>query len=155
MKAENLMTRTVRTCSRHDSLEQSARVMWESDVGCLVVTDEQQIPIGMITDRDVAMAAYTQGVALRDARVGSAMSHRVWTCALGTPLSEVENILRREQIRRVPVVDSHGRLVGIVALADIAQSAQSSALRMTEIPGLARTLASITERRRAESVAAQ
>ena len=72
MKPENLMNRAVCTCSERDSLEQAARIMWDSDVGCLVVVGEEGRPIGMVTDRDLTMAAYTQGVALRDASVSSA-----------------------------------------------------------------------------------
>jgi CBS domain-containing protein len=51
-----------------------ARIMRESDVGCGVVSDDEQRPVGMITDTDVAMAAYTQCVALRDSRVEFAMA---------------------------------------------------------------------------------
>jgi CBS domain-containing protein len=129
--------------------------MWDSDVGCLVVTDGAQKPIGMITDRDIAMAAYMQGVPLRDSRVGSAMASQVLTCTPETSLSDVESTMRGAQIRRVPVVDASGKLTGIVGLGDIARSSQSSAVRMTEVPSLAKTLASITERRRAETAAAQ
>jgi CBS domain-containing protein len=155
MKAEELMTQDVCTCSADDSLERAAHIMWTSDVGCLVVTNGEQEPIGMITDRDIAMAAYTQGALLRDARVGSAMSRGVVSCSLGTSLSELEAKMRTAQIRRIPVLDSSGKLAGIVALADIARSAQSSPLKMSEIPGLAKTLAGITERRSEPAVAAQ
>lgn len=155
MKAEDLMTRKVCTCSQDDSLEQAARLMWESDVGCLVVTNGEHQPIGMITDRDITMAAYTQGVLLRDARVGSAMARHVLTCSLETSLGEVESSMRKAQIRRLPVVDAAGKLAGIIALGDIARSSQSSPARMVEVPGLAKTLASITERRWSEAVAAQ
>jgi CBS domain-containing protein len=155
MKAEELMTRNVRTCSPDDTLEQAARVMWESDVGCLVVTDGVERPVGVITDRDIAMAAYTQGVALRDARVASAMATTVLTCAPSTPLGELERTMQEAQVRRLPVVGSSGTLVGIVTVGDIARSAQSSPLRVTEIPGLAKTIASITERRSAPAAAAQ
>jgi CBS domain-containing protein len=153
MMAEALMSRTVYTCSPQDSLEQATRIMWESDVGCLVVTNAENEPIGMITDRDVAIAAYTQGVPLRDSRVDSAMAHHVMTCAPNTALGELEILMRSAQIRRLPVVDTRGKLMGIVTLSDIARNAQSGPLRMTEIPGLARTFAAITERRSSASAA--
>lgn len=150
MKADDLMTRNVRTCSPTDSLEQAARTMWDSDVGCLVVTDEEQRPIGVITDRDITMAALMQGVPLRDARVASAMSKRVLTCTPSTTVSDLEALMRSAQIRRVPVVDSRGKVVGIVALGDLARSAQSGPRHLAEIPGLAKTLAGITRRRSSE-----
>jgi CBS domain-containing protein len=120
--------------------------MWTSDVGCLVVTDEDRKPIGMITDRDIAMAAYTQGTLLRDARVKSAMARNPLVCLQDTALADIESMMNRAQVRRVPVVDVQGKLVGIVSLADLARSAQHP-LHIAETPALARTLAGITERR--------
>ena len=154
MKTEELMTRNVATCRPHDSLEQAAQLMWDWDVGCVVVTDGQQKPIGMITDRDVAMAAYTQGALLREIRVETVMARRLWACSVNTSLKEIEDKMRTGQVRRPPVVGLDGELVGIVTLGDIARSAHSSPLRVTELPGLASTLASITERRWPGSVAA-
>ena len=147
MKALELMTRNVHRCSKDDSLEQAARVMWESDVGCLVVTNAEDHPVGMITDRDIAMAAYTQGAPLRNARVESAMSREVKSCATNASVSEVEGVMRSSQIRRVPIVEAGGKLAGIVTLGDIARSSQASALRAGEIPGVAKTLAAVTEPR--------
>ena len=156
MKTEALMTRNVATCRPDDSLEQAAHLMWDWDVGCVVVTDGQQKPIGMITDRDVAMAAYTQGALLREIRVETVMARRLWACSVNTSLKEIEDKMRTAQVRRLPVVGFDGELVGIVTLGDIARSAHSSPLRgVTELPGLASTLASITERRWPDSAAAQ
>jgi CBS domain-containing protein len=155
MKTEQLMTRNVATCSAGDSLEYAAHLMWDRDVGCVVVTDAEKKPIGMITDRDVAMAAYTQGALLRNIRVESVMARNVWACSLNTSLREVEDKMRTAQVRRLPVLGFDGELVGIVTLADIARSSQSSPLRVTELPGLARTLASITERRLGDGAAAE
>jgi len=154
MKTADLMTRNVAACQAHDSLEQIARLMWDRDVGCVVVTDNQQKPIGMITDRDLAMAAYTQGALLRDIRVETVMARNIWTCSVNTSLKEVEAKMRTAQVRRIPVVGFDGELVGIVTLGDIARSAQSSPLHVAELPGLARTLASVTERRWGESAVA-
>jgi CBS domain-containing protein len=128
--------------------------MWELDVGCAVVIDAERKPVGMVTDRDIAMAAYTRGVLLCEARVASAMANEVRVCAADTSLADLEHLMQSAQIRRVPVIDSKGELCGIVALGDIARSSQSSPLRMTEVPGVAKTLARVTERRHARSSAA-
>jgi CBS domain-containing protein len=154
MKANELMTENVATCSKDDSLEQAARIMWEGDLGCLVVTDADQHAVGMITDRDVAMAAYTQGARLRDTSVASAMAHVVRSCSPETPAGEVEALMQSAQIRRVPVVDSDGKVLGIVTLGDLARMTQSSPLRMTAVPGVAKTLATVTERRQPIAAAA-
>jgi CBS-domain-containing membrane protein len=147
MKIEQLMNRAVRTCSKHDSLERAAQVMWECDTGCLVVVDAEERPIGMITDRDALMAAYTQGVLLREASVGSAMSRRLETCLEGSSLEALEQLMQKAQIRRVPVVNVSGRLVGIITLSDVARFSQWSANRFTHVDGLARTLSAITSPR--------
>ena len=155
MKTEDLMTRSVAICRAEDSLEQAAHLMWDWDVGCVVVTDGERKPIGMITDRDVAMAAYTQGALLREIRVEGVMARNPWACSVNTSLKEIEDKMRTAQVRRLPVVGFDGELVGIVTLGDIARSAHSSPLRAMELPGLATTLAGITERRRWTGAAAQ
>ncbi|HEV8245190.1 MAG TPA: CBS domain-containing protein [Polyangiaceae bacterium] len=155
MHISNLANRNVHTCSADDTLESAARVMWEADVGCLVVVDNEHHPIAMITDRDVAMAAYTQGSCLRDIPVRHAMSRRLLACRADSAVGEAEALMQREQIRRLPVVSDQGELVGIVALGDLARDAFSSPIRMPlAIPGLAKTLAAVTERRAAETVKA-
>ncbi len=154
MKTQDLMTRNVLTCSADDTLERAAQIMWESDVGCLVVVDGELSAVGMITDRDIAMGAYTQGFPLRDIQVGIVMSRQLISCAASTPLVDVENMMQRSQIRRLPVVDAHGKLAGIITLGDIAHGTRSPA-RVLEIPGLAKTLSEICQRRWAGPVATQ
>ena len=154
MRASQLMTKNVASCSPSDSLEQAARLMWEWDVGCVVVVVDRQKPVGIITDRDLAMAAYTRGAPLRDISVESAMSSLLWSCSVNTSLAEIEIKMQTAQVRRVPVVGFDGELVGIVTLADIARSAYSNPLHLVELPGLARTLANITERRWGKSAPA-
>ena len=146
MRIEDLMTHGVHTCFVSDTLEQVAHEMWDCDTGCLVVIDDYRRPIGMITDRDVAMAAYTQGVPLRSLRASIAMSNDVITCDPGTTVHEIELKMQNAQIRRVPVIDSAGILIGIVTLADLAHSAQLSPTPLNELPGVATTLAKITRR---------
>ncbi len=147
MKVEKLMTRRVATCSAEDSLERAAQLMWAQDVGCLPVVDAEGRPVAMITDRDVCMAAYTQGVALRDARVGSAMSRSLITCTPESSIADVETMMQQAQVRRVPVVDLVGALVGIVTLGDIARFSGTSPIHAVSAPALAKTLASVSERR--------
>jgi CBS-domain-containing membrane protein len=147
MKVDQLMNRAVRTCVAEDSLERAAHIMWECDIGCLVVVDAESRPIGMITDRDALMGAYTQGVPLREGSVRSAMSQGIETCLERASLQELQQLMQKAQIRRVPVVDSSGRLSGIISLSDLARFSQWSANRFTHVDGLARTLTTITEPR--------
>jgi CBS domain-containing protein len=123
MNVERLMTKDVRTCRPEDGLTEAARAMWERDCGCVPVVDESHRVVGMITDRDVCMAAYTRGSRLQDIRIDEVMSRRVLSCQPDTPLADAEATMRSGRVRRLPVVDDAGQLLGLVSLADIAQEA--------------------------------
>jgi CBS domain-containing protein len=122
MKVEDLMTRQVHCCRRHDPLGEPARIMWERDCGCVPVleADGSGRVVGMITDRDVCMAAYTKGRPLDQIGVEEVMSRRVVSCGPRDDVKEAEAAMQRAQVRRLPVVDAEGRLVGLLALADLA-----------------------------------
>jgi CBS domain-containing protein len=121
MKVGDLMTRDVGTCLASDSLNDVARIMWERDCGCVPVVDEGGTVVGMITDRDVCMAAYTQGRRLMYMTVGSAVSKHVVTIGESESLQRAEELMRDAQVRRLPVVDSARRLVGLLSLSDLAR----------------------------------
>lgn len=147
MNVQELMNRAVRTCSEGDTLEQAARMMWECDVGCLVVTDSEKRPLGMITDRDVVMAAYTQGIPLRDGIVRSAMSPNLLTVFPSCSLDYLHRLMQEARVRRVPVVDDSGQLVGIITLGDLAQYSQWTVNHSMGAHGVARTLSAVSEAR--------
>jgi CBS domain-containing protein len=120
MKVSDLMTKEVRTCHPHDSLNRAAQLMWENDCGAVPVVDSDRKVIGMLTDRDICMAAYTQGVALVEASAGSAMSRDVSVCYPSDNITSAAERMRERQIRRLPVVDQAQRLIGILSMSDIA-----------------------------------
>jgi CBS domain-containing protein len=157
MRAKELMTTHVLTCQEGDSLERAAQLMWERDVGAIPVVDSDQRVIGMITDRDICMAAYTQGCGLAARSVGSAMSREPHTCKSDDGIPLVEEMMRRHQVRRLPVVDG-GRLVGMVSLNDLALAAgnrKASKTGQVSLEGVATTLARIGEPRAATALAAE
>ena len=80
MKVEQIMNRGVKTCGPQDSLNKAAQIMWEESCGAVPVVDEQLNPIGFLTDRDICMAAYTQGKSLDALRVETAMARKVVSC---------------------------------------------------------------------------
>ena len=118
-----LMTRDPLTCRADDLLETAAHRMWERDVGALIVVDEREHPVAMITDRDVAMAAYTQGRGLVDVPVAVAMSRDVSVVRVDTTLEAAHRAMQNNRVRRLPVVDDSGQAVGIVTLGDLAHLA--------------------------------
>jgi CBS domain-containing protein len=120
MKIAQVMTTEVKTCSERDSLSKAARIMWDQDCGCVPVVDAEAKIVGIITDRDIAMAAYTQGLPLHSIRADAAMQRRLVSCSADDDLQTAEELMRQNQIRRVPVLDPDGKVVGIVSLNDLA-----------------------------------
>ena len=129
MKVSELMTTDVRNCWANEPLDRAAKLMWESDCGSLPVLDQNGRVVGMITDRDVCMAAYTQAELLARIPVSRAMSHELHSCRPDEDLDKVEKRMRAHQIRRLPVLDDEGHLQGVLSLADIAQRAAREAVR--------------------------
>jgi CBS domain-containing protein len=123
MKVGELMTHPVHTCSPDDTLHTAARLMWEHDCGSIPVVDRDGRVIAMLTDRDICMAAYTQGRPLSSVQVRSAMSRSLFSCSPDATVGDAESIMRASQVRRLPVIDAENRLVGIISLGDIARTA--------------------------------
>lgn len=159
MNVRHLMTSPATACHAGDSLTYAARIMWECDCGAVPVIDAEGKPIAMITDRDICMAAFTQGRPLHEIPVAIAMSQKIVTCGLDEPLAMAEALMRGQQIRRLPVVDREGRLAGILSLNDIATHAhvRKGAARHTELgaDSVVATLSAIGARTREPSLAAE
>jgi CBS domain-containing protein len=126
MNVGQLMTRNVATCHPDDALNAAARIMWEHDCGCVPVVVEEEDGarvVGMLTDRDICMAAYTQGRPLGAINVASAMSREIRSCRPTDPVRVALNVLRTSQLHRLPVLDPNDHLVGLLSLADVAREA--------------------------------
>ena len=145
MKISELMTRPVHACRASDTLDCAARLMWENDIGSVVVTDDGGQVIGMVTDRDACMAALTTGAALHDIPVATAMAKHVVTCKPDDNDTTCAEMMAKHKIRRVPVVDEAQRPVGVVSLNDLARTmARGRDVPATSVAG---TLAAICEHR--------
>lgn len=124
MKVKDLMATEVKCCAASDTLNTAAQMMWDNDIGCVPVVDQERHVIGMLTDRDVCMAAFIQGVPLAGSLVTSAMSKQVFSCTPERDIAEAERLMREKQIRRLPVIDAQGRVAGIISLNDIAREGE-------------------------------
>jgi CBS domain-containing protein len=119
MKAVDVMTRDVLTCSRGEMLETAAQIMWERDCGIVPVVDESGRAVGVVTDRDVCLAALSSLRPLSEIPVVAAISKELVSATEEASVDDVAKLMREHQIRRVPIVDEAGRPVGIVSLADL------------------------------------
>jgi CBS domain-containing protein len=150
MRVDELMAREVRACAPDDTLNGAARIMWEADCGCVPVVREGRL-VGMITDRDVCMAAYTRGRSLHEVRVREAMSRAVRTCRPDDEVDTALETLREAKVRRLPVVDDRCRLVGLFSLSDAARAIaalRTLRARRHAAEQLAATLAAVCEPRK-------
>ena len=147
MKVESLMTKPARACAPTDNLHTAAEIMWSADCGCVPVTDADQRVVGIVTDRDICMAAHLEGEPLRSRTVESIMSNVVCVCAAEDPVEDVARVMGEKQLRRIPVIDADGRLVGMISLNDLALAAVDRSNGSVSSEDVGRTLAAISRHR--------
>ena len=143
----SIMTKDVETCHPEDTLEMAARSLWENDCGALPVVDAEGHVLAVLTDRDICMAAYTRNLPLKACSVASTMSRSVHACKADDPIQRVASIMAEFQVRRVPVAAPDGKLLGIVAIADLVRYLASLPDEHPARAMLVSTLAAIGERR--------
>ena len=147
MIVEDLMTWKAASVHPEQNLDAAAQLMWDCDCGAVPVIDDETKVVGIVTDRDICMAAWSRGSAPSQISVADVMSHDVFCCKREDSIMGAEALMRANQIRRLPVVDRERRLVGVLSLADIARAADAAPKfgidRDAPGDGLATTLAGI------------
>jgi CBS domain-containing protein len=125
--ARDLMTDSPAVCTPQTSSQDAARMMQDNDCGSLPVVESRDSMklIGMVTDRDLALRVLGRGLDA-NTPVREAMTKNVSAVKLDDDLKAVEGVMTGLQVRRVPVVDGHDRVVGIVAQADLARALGTS-----------------------------
>ncbi len=142
------MSKEPKSCRPSETLEQAVKLMWDHDIGSLPVVDDRSRVIGMITDRDVCMAAYLRALPLREISVADVMAREVVTCRAKDADVAVARVMAAHQIHRIPVVDEDMRAIGIVSLNDLALAmARGQTVPPAEVAG---TLAAIGEPRQGQ-----
>jgi CBS domain-containing protein len=119
MRVSEAMTREVRVANPTQSIRDVAKIMAEIDAGAMPVGENDRL-VGMITDRDIAIRAVALGKG-PDTPVRDVMSQDIKYCYEDEDLEHVAENMGDLQVRRLPVVNREKRLVGIVALGDIAR----------------------------------
>ena len=136
-KVADIMTRSVATVQREETLQAAARRMREMDVGWLPVLDGKAL-VGMVTDRDIAVRGVAEGMVAQESRVADVMTADVIWCSADDAVEDVMAEMGEAQVRRLPVLDANKEVVGVVALADLAtrQSGHTDeTLREISTPG--------------------
>jgi CBS domain-containing protein len=135
MQAREIMTRDVVTVRPDATIREAARTMDDLNVGALPVCEGRRL-IGIVTDRDITVRATADSMLPETTLVRAVMTEDVRWCFEDDPVEAIESAMARHKIRRTPVVDHSGRLVGMIALGDLATD---------RAPGTEEALRSISE----------
>jgi CBS domain-containing protein len=149
MRVKQIMSHPAVSCGPDDTLETAAGLMWDHSCGVLPVVEDGRV-IGMLTDRDTCMAAYTERRLLSDIPVSRAMAAHVVTCGPDDTVKHAEELMAAHQVRRLPVVHQDGTLVGVLSIDDLVrEGAEERWQRRKAISAaeLVDTLASVAEPR--------
>jgi len=144
MHVRQLMSEKVFACRPGDGLHVAAGLMWDHDCGSVAVVDDASRLVGIVTDRDLCMAALLRGLPLHEITVESMMQRDVQTCRPNDSITVIEVLMAEHQIRRIPVVDDGERPIGMISIFDLARLAARTGPGMPErVSTLVRTFVSI------------
>ncbi len=129
MLVRDLMQRAVTTCHETDALCVAAQRMWERRCGSLPVVNDEGKVVAVVTDRDICMAVCRKGYSPEGTSVARVASSVPVTIHDQDTSEAAEDIMRRHHVRRLPVVYSAGRLVGIISIHDLAKQAYWAAAK--------------------------
>jgi CBS domain-containing protein len=127
----DIMTSNPKTVTEKDTVLEAARIMRDQDTGVIPVVDGRKI-IGLVTDRDIVVRAVADGKDLKTCRVNEVMTKQVHSVKEEASVREVLDVMSRDQIRRVPVVNQNNELVGIVSMKDLATETRSNVGKAVE-----------------------
>lgn len=124
MKVQDIMTADVEACGPESDLAEAAAIMWRRDCGSVPVVDAGRRIVGMITDRDICMAVCTRNKLATDLKVSEVISGKVYACAPDDNVRDALETMQSSQLRRLPVVDADGRVLGILSINDVVLNAR-------------------------------
>ena len=127
LTAADIMTPSPRTCSPYSSVLEAVMIFRDADCGAVPVVEDGH-PVGVVTDRDVALALPEHETDLAGLPVSEIMTRGAVTVAPDTPIDQLVEQFGEQRIRRLLVAHRDGRLVGIVSWADVAPCAPDNAL---------------------------
>ncbi len=125
MTVSEIMTRKVTSCRPESTLATVASLMWSENIGSVVVVDSRGSPVGIVTDRDIAMSSFLNHRSLWDLAAEDVIRGQVLlTCRPEDSAEMAVEIMRAHEVRRLPVVDGKGHLSGILSLGDLVSAVE-------------------------------
>jgi CBS domain-containing protein len=119
MKARDVMSPLPSTCGPHTDLATVAKLMWDRDCGFVPVVDASGLVAGVVTDRDICIATATRRALPEHLFAAQVMTTPVHACLLDDGLRDVLSKMKQFRVRRLPVIDTGGRLQGVLSLNDL------------------------------------
>ena len=119
MKVKEVMSKNPEVCTLTDNLSAAAGLMWENDCGILPVVAEGGKVVGLITDRDICMAANLKNQRLSNLAVEDVISGDVHACKPEEDIRSALKIMQENKVRRLPVIATDGTLQGILSMNDV------------------------------------
>lgn len=124
MKVKDLMTKNVISLKPKDTLKDAAKLMYEHNIGIVPIVDNENYPVGVVTDRDIVIRGIAQNHHEKK-HLEDIMSTNLITVNPNDKIAYATDLMGERQIRRLLVVNSEGKLVGILALADISTTEEN------------------------------
>jgi CBS domain-containing protein len=152
MRAWDIMSKPAHTCRPSTDLATVAKIMWDHDCGFVPVVDGAGSVTGVVTDRDICIATSTRGLMPEQLSAAQTMTTQIHACVADDSISDVLATMRRCQVRRVPVVDDHGTVQGVISLNDIVLASNDP--RGPQPSAIVATMAAICTHRRVETAVA-
>jgi CBS domain-containing protein len=126
MRVQDVMTANVAFCAPETNLAEAVALMWKADCGALPVVASDGKVIGLVTDRDIAIAVGTKDRRPSEILVNEVMSTHVYACTTGDDIHIALKTMRKDRVRRLPVMSEEGVLRGIVSMNDIVLHAEKA-----------------------------
>jgi CBS domain-containing protein len=137
MKAGDIMIRKLSVVSPEDSVESAAVLMARVNAGILPVVSGKRV-VGVVTDRDIVVRAVAAGKPVARCTVDDVMTEEVHYCLAEDTVEDVANRMGALGVRRMPVFDRDGALIGLISLDDVAAHVQSDRTIAEALRGIAR-----------------
>lgn len=119
MKVKKIMTADAGFCYAEENLSKAVEIMRQRDCGAVPVVDSEKKVLGMITDRDIAIAVGSNNKTAAKIKIAEVIGKRVVTCLEKDDAKDALKKMRRAKVKRLPVVGENGVLVGIISITDM------------------------------------
>lgn len=132
MKCKNIMTKSIKTCDYNCSAKEAAQIMKKFNTGAVPVVDAMNKPLGVITDRDIAINAFAESHHPENVKVLNLMTKHIISVHEDDSIDVAAQKMKEYKVRRILVVDDEDRLKGIISLADFALQDKNEAIQILE-----------------------